>query len=176
MDLSEKQLSSETIYDGKILKLQVDDVTLPDGKIAKRECVRHCGGAAVLFVKDNKIALVKQFRYLYNKAIYEIPAGKLDVGENGETGAKRELEEETGYRANKITHLADIYPSPGYTDEIIHIYFAEDATFIGQRLDEGEFLNCLFMPLDEVLQKIDSGEICDAKTVTAIYKYLLMKK
>jgi ADP-ribose pyrophosphatase len=175
MNLEEKRVKSNVIYDGKILKLEVDDVILPDGKNAKRECVRHNGGAAVLFVKDNKIALVKQFRYVYGKEIYEIPAGKLNVGENPDVSALRELEEETGYRAQKLIHLCDIYPTPGYTNEIIHIYFTDSASFIGQKLDEDEFLNCTFMPIEEVLKKIDSGEICDAKTIVAVYKYIIAK-
>jgi ADP-ribose pyrophosphatase len=173
MSFEEKQVNSTLIYDGKILKLNVDEVVLPDGKKSKRECVRHSGGAAVLFVKDNKIALVRQYRYLYGKEIYEIPAGKVNKGEDFLISAQRELEEETGYRADKLTHLGDIYPSPGYTDEIIHIYFAQEATFVGQKLDEGEFLNCKFFDVKDVIKMIESGEICDAKTVVAVYKYLL---
>jgi ADP-ribose pyrophosphatase len=175
MSLVEKKIKSKVVYDGKILKLEVDDVTLPDGTYSQRECVRHSGGAAVLFVKDGNVALVRQYRYLYGKEIYEIPAGKLNDGENPQAGAKRELEEETGYRADKLVHLGDIYPSPGYTDEIIYLYFAPTAIYCGQKLDVGEFLNCMFMPLDKVIEMIADGEITDAKTVTAVYKYLLDK-
>lgn len=175
MDLTEKKISSRTVYDGKILRLTVDSVELPDKKQSVRECVRHCGGAAVLLVIGGKVALVKQYRYLYGKAIYEIPAGKMEEGEDPAVAAARECEEETGYRA-EVKHLVDIYPSPGYTDEVIHIYLAENAQFVGQKTDEGEFLTCGFMPLDEVIKMIESCEICDAKTVTAIYKYLAIKK
>lgn len=171
MKLTEKKLSSRTVYDGRILKLDVDVVLLPDGKKTLRECVRHTDGAAVLLVIDGKVALVKQFRYLYGKEIYEIPAGKMESGEDAAKAAARECEEETGYRA-EVKHLLDIYPSPGYTDEIIHIYLAEKAEFAGQRTDEGEFLTCCFKPLDEVVKLIEKGEICDAKTVAAIYKYI----
>lgn len=171
MNLEENRVSSRKIYDGKILKLFVDGVELPDGSESKREYVRHCGGAAVLLIEGGKVALVKQYRYVYGKEIYEIPAGKLDDGEEPIEGAARELEEETGYRA-ELKRLAEIYPSPGYTDEVISVYMAVNAKFIGQKTDEGEFLSCEFVPLDEVVQMIERGEICDAKTVVAIYKYL----
>lgn len=174
MNLQEKKLKSNTVYKGKILSLEVDEVELPDGKISCRECVRHSGGAAVLFVKDNKILLVNQFRYLYGKPIYEIPAGKLNEGENPEIAAARELEEETGFRA-ELSHMLDIYPTPGYTDEIIHIYFAEKYETTEQKLDEGEFLNYSFVEIEKVLKMIESGKINDAKTIIAVYKYLLQK-
>lgn len=172
MKLTEKKISSELLYDGKIMKVYLDDVALPDGKRAKREFIRHCGGAAVLFIKDGCVALVKQFRYAYGKETYEIPAGKIDEGEQIERAALRELEEETGYRAEKAERFLEIYPSPGYTDEIIHIFKVNKADFVGEKLDDGEFLNCEFMPLDSVLKRIERGEICDAKTVSAVYKYL----
>lgn len=175
MNFKEEKLSSRVIYDGKILKLEVDKVRLPDGSESVRECVRHSGGAAVLFIVENKVALVKQYRYLYGKEIYEIPAGKMEEDEDPAVAAMRECEEETGYRA-KVKHLVDIYPSPGYTDEIIHVYLAECVEFFGQHTDEGEFLTCEFVPLEKVINMIESGEICDAKTVAAIYKYLLIKK
>ncbi|MDE6598324.1 MAG: NUDIX hydrolase [Clostridia bacterium] len=174
MSLTEKRINSKTVYDGKILTLTVDEVSLPDRNISVRECVRHSGGAAVLLVNDGKVLLVKQFRYLYGKEIYEIPAGKLNDGEDAAVGAARELEEETGYRA-KLVHALDLYPSPGYTDEVIHIFFADKFEFVGQKLDAGEFLNCIFIPLDDVLKMIESGEICDAKTVAAVYKYISNK-
>ena len=172
MKLTEKKISSKLIFDGKILKLYVDGVELPDGNKSVREYVRHCGGAAVLFIKDDCVALVKQFRYAYAKEIYEIPAGKIDEGETPSHAAKRELEEETGYRAVDVYPLLEIYPSPGYTNEIIHVFHAKTAEFVGSKLDEGEFLNCEFIPLKDVLKLIESGEICDAKTVSAIYKFV----
>lgn len=175
MKLHETKLNSKTIYSGKILKLEVDEVELPDGKIARRECVRHSGGAAVLLIEDEKVLLVRQFRYLYGKPIYEIPAGKLNEGEDAKAAAARELEEETGFVA-ELSHLLDVYPSPGYTDEIIRIYFADSFTESKQKLDDDEFLNCCFINLDEVLKMIADGEICDAKTIAAIYKFLLTKK
>lgn len=174
MNLTEKKLSSRTVYDGKILKLTVDEVQLPDGNKSVRECVRHCGGAAVLLVLGGKVALVKQHRYMYGKDIYEIPAGKLEAGEEPSKGAARECEEETGYRA-EMEKLLEIYPSPGYTDEVIHIFLAKNARFVGSHTDDGEFLTCEFIPLERVVKMIERGEICDAKTVTAIYKFLTIK-
>lgn len=171
MDTAEKKISSKLIYKGKILSLYVDGVELPNGETSYRECVRHSGGACVLFIKEGKVALVRQYRYLYGKEIYEIPAGKMEEGEDAKISAVRELEEETGYRA-EVTHLLDIYPTPGYIDEIIHIYLAKEGEFVGQKLDDGEFLNLFFIPLEQVVKMIESGEICDAKTVAAIYKYL----
>ncbi len=172
MNFTEKKLSSEEIYNGKIIKVRLDKVELPDGSSSFREYVRHCGGAAVLYVKEGKIALVKQYRYVYGKEIYEIPAGKIDEGESGEEAAKRELEEETGYRATALKKLLDVYPSPGYTDEVIAIYYAPNADFVGEKHDEGEFLSAQFFPVCEVKKMIDEGVICDAKTVAAVYKYL----
>lgn len=176
MKLEEKKVSSNTVYSGKILRLDVDEVELPDGKPAVRECVRHTGGAAALFIREGKVALVRQYRYLYGEELYEIPAGKLERGEDARLSAMRELEEETGYRAASAKHLLDIYPTPGYTDEVIHIYLIDEAVYTAQRLDEGEFLNVEFLPLCEVLSLIESGAIKDAKTVCAVLKYVSASK
>ncbi len=176
MNLDERTINSKQIYDGRVVKLYLDDVELADGKKTIRECIRHSGGAAVLFIKDNKIAMVKQFRYPYGKAIYEIPAGKIDKGENPENTARRELEEETGYTAKTLKFMFKLYPTPGYTDEIIYVYYAEDAEFTHVHLDEGENLNCEFLPVEEVERMCKEGEICDAKTLCAVYKYLLEQK
>ena len=175
MNLQEKKITGKTLYDGKIISLNLDEVELPDGSTSFREYVKHSGGAAILLIKDNKVLLVKQFRYAYNKEIYEIPAGKLNKDEDPKVAATRELEEETGYKA-ELVHMADIYPTPGYTDEIIHIYHAQKYEFVGQKLDEGEFLNCQFIDIETVLKMIESGEIADAKTIIAVYKYLLSQK
>ena len=174
MNLNEKKLKTKTVYSGKIVKLEVDEVELPDGTISHRECVRHNGGACVLLIKDEKVLLVNQFRYLYGKPIYEIPAGKLNSGEDPKLAAARELEEETGYKP-ELVHLLDIYPTPGYTDEIIHIYFAKSYEVSKQHLDDGEFLNYCFIDIQTVLKMIESGEIKDAKTIIALYRYLLTK-
>lgn len=171
MKLTEKRKGTQLLYDGKILQLRLDEVELPNGAEAKREYVVHSGGAAVLFIKDGAVALVKQYRYAYGEEIYEIPAGKLNAGEEPKTAALRELEEETGYRATNAEPILEIYPSPGYTNEIIHIYLVKNAEFVGEKPDADEFLNCEFMPFDKVLRLIASGNINDAKTISAIYKY-----
>lgn len=129
----------------------------------------------MLFVDEGKVLLVKQFRYAYGREIFEIPAGKLNAGEAPQLAAARELEEETGYKA-EIVRLAEIYPTPGYTDEIIYIFLAKNAVHTAQKLDEGEFLNVKFIPIEKVVEMIDSGEINDAKTIVAIYKYILQQK
>ncbi len=176
MNLTEKKIDGRVVYEGKILKLELDEVELPDGSMSKRECVRHSGGAAVLYVSDDNVLLVKQFRYLYGKEIYEIPAGKLEHGENAAFAAARELEEETGYKAEILIPLLRIYPSPGYTDEIIHVYFTDKCKRTSKKPDEGEFVDCEFLPIDKVLKMIESGEISDGKTVAAIYKYIAIIK
>lgn len=175
MNFFEKRLNSQTVYQGKILKLNVDKVLLCDGTQSFREYVRHSGGAAVLLIQNGKVLLVKQFRYAYGKEIYEIPAGKLEEGENPIIAAARELREETGYKA-ELEYFLNIYPSPGYTDEIIHVYFAKNPEFEEVKRDEGEFLDFEFIDIEKVYKMIDNGEICDAKTVAAMLKYKTLKK
>ena len=170
MKFSEQKLKSQTVYCGKVVTLEVDDVLLPNGNKGIRECVRHSGGAAVLLVRDGKVLLVKQYRYPYGKEIYEIPAGKLNKGEEPLKAAQRELEEETGYQA-ELVHALDVYPSPGYTDEIIHIYFASEVKEGKLNPDDDEFINHEFIGFDKVLEMIEIGEICDSKTIAAVYKY-----
>lgn len=171
MELNEKTLKSEQIYDGRIVKVYKDDVEIVDGRKACREVVRHSGGVVILAFKDSKTLLfVRQFRYPMKEVMLELPAGKLEYGEDPFVAAKRELEEETGYHAEKWTDLGYVYTSPGYSDEKLYLYKAEDLTYIGQNLDEGEILEPLEFSYDEVLQKIRNGEIVDAKTLCAILR------
>ena len=165
MNLEEKTLSTKTLYSGKVVTLELSEAELPNGNNALREVVRHPGGAAVLLVNDGKILLERQFRFPYNKVIWEIPAGKLNKGENPEHAARRELEEETGYRAEKLERLVEVYPSPGYTDEIIYVFKADAATLEKQHLDDDEFVNAEFVEIPRIEEMIESGEICDAKTI-----------
>lgn len=172
MNFEEKKLDSKTVFSGKILSVDVDKVELPDGRESFRECIRHQGGAAVLFIEDGKVLLVKQYRYVYGKEIYEIPAGKLEVGEPPEKAAVRELKEETGIVAEELVRMFCLYPSPGYTDEVIHVFRVGKYRKAEQKLDEGEFLDVEFKEIGEVLEMIEDGRINDAKTVAAVYGYL----
>lgn len=171
MDFTEKTIASEMIYDGRILKFKMDKVELPNGEIGERELVEHPGGVAVAAVDDDgNILLVEQYRKPYEKNISEIPAGKLDKGETAEACGRRELEEETGYIAEKFEYLGECYPSVGYTNEIIRIFLAVGLKKTSQRLDDDEFLNVYRVPLREMLKRIMNNEIADAKTVMGIMK------
>lgn len=172
MDFDEKTINQEYLYKGKILNLKKDQVLLPDGNPAIREMVEHSGGSAILCEKDGKILLVKQFRYPYKEVIYEIPAGKLNAGEDPEETAIRELEEEGGIRAEKITKLFDVYPTPAYTNEIIRIYRAEGLTETQIHLDKDEFLSAEWVDKDKIKEMISRGEIKDAKTLIALLSVL----
>lgn len=172
MDFEEKTLDKNTLYSGKILNLRKDTVILPDGKTSIREIVEHSGGSAVLCEKDGKILMVRQFRYAYKEEIWEIPAGKVNSGENSKDTAFRELEEEGGVKADKMELMFTLYPSPGYTSEIIRIYRAEGLTAARQNLDEDEFLSALWIEKSRLKEMIKSGEIKDAKTLVALLSVL----
>ena len=172
MDFKEHTLSGEYLYQGKILKLKKDVVRLPDGKESVREVVEHSGGSAVYCEKDGKVLLVKQWRYPYKEEVLEIPAGKLNPNEDPELTAIRELEEEGGIKASKVKKVFDIYPSPGYTDEIIRIYKAEEFVETKAHLDEDEFLSALWIEKSELRKMLKNGEIKDGKTVIALLKFL----
>jgi ADP-ribose pyrophosphatase len=172
MQFKEKTIKEEYIYKGKILNLRKDQITLPDGNAAVREVVEHSGGSCILCEKDGKILLVKQFRYPYKKELLELPAGKLNAGESPEQTAIRELEEEGGVIAGRVVKMFDVYPSPGYTDEIIRIYKAEDITLGKKHLDEDEFLSSVWIEKEKLKAMIDNGEIKDGKTLIALLKVL----
>ena len=175
MQYEEKTVRKNYIYQGKILSLRVDDAILPDGKPCKREIVEHSGGACALCVEAGKVLFVKQYRYAYGETVYELPAGKLNAGEDPFLAAQRELEEETGVRAEKLELLYEIYPSVGYTNERIYIYLAHGGKRVEAHLDEGEFLDVEWIELERVRKMLKSGEIKDAKTVIALQAYLLMQ-
>ena len=172
MDLTERTVRKKYVYKGKIVNLRCDDAALPDGKPCKREMIEHPGGASVLCVVDGKIALVRQFRYAYGEAIYEIPAGKLDKDEDPMLAAGRELSEETGLVAGRLELMFVLYPTPGYTNEKIYIYEAVGVRAGRQHLDEGEFLNVEYLPVGDVLAMIERGELHDAKTIVAVLEYV----
>lgn len=172
MIFEEKTVESKKIYNGKIINVRVDTVEMPEGKTAERDIVEHPGGVGVVAVTDDrKVIMVKQFRKPIEKAIYEIPAGKMDKdGEDPEKCGRRELEEETGYRCKELKYLGYMYPSPGFTDEITHIYLA-DKLFKGEtHPDDDEFIDVEYFDFEEIKKKIMNNEINDAKTVFGILK------
>lgn len=171
--LTEKTISTEPIFNGKIISLQIDTVELPDGTRATREVVRHPGAVAVLAVKDGRLLLVDQYRQPLGRCELEIPAGKLEKGEDPLEAARRELQEETGYQCGKLTLLHSFYTSPGFADEIIHVYLAEQLTSGEAAPDEDEFLEVVEASFDEVQQYIAEGRIADAKTILAAYIWQL---
>ena len=168
MDFEEKTLEKNVIYSGKILNLRKDRVSLPDGKAGVREIVEHSGGSAILCEKDGKILMVKQFRYAYKEEIWEIPAGKVNAGEDSVKTALRELEEEGGIKADNMELLFTVYPSPGYTSEIIRIYRATGLTETRAHLDEDEFLSAEWIEKPRLKNMIERGEIKDSKTLIAL--------
>lgn len=175
MDLTEKTLSSEKIFDGRILHVRRDTVELPDGSRGFREVVDHPGGVCVLALDDeNRALLVSQYRYPYEKVLREIPAGKLEYGEDPAQAAIRELKEETGAAAGDFRPLGELYPSPGYCGEIIRMYLARELTFGEAHPDEDEFLNLERVPFDQLVEQVLSGEIKDAKTIAAVLKGKLL--
>ena len=178
-DLREVQTASEEIFDGTIVHLYKDTVTLPNGHPATREVIRHIGAVAVVPVTDDgKVIVERQFRYPLDRVITEIPAGKLDSAtEDRLSAAKRELQEETGYTADTWTELGDFHPTAAYCDEKITLYLATGLHQGERHLDDDEFLNVMAVPIEELVADIMSGRITDGKTQTAILKaYFLLKK
>ncbi len=174
--LYEKTLHSETIYEGRIIDLRVEDVELPNGKQSKRELIDHPGAVAVIAeTPDHKILAVRQYRKALDKAIVEIPAGKLEPGEKPEVTAVRELEEETGYTCDSLEKVISFYTSPGFANELVHLYVAKGLEKKGeQSADEDEFLDVLHLTIEEMEKMVESQEIHDAKTAYALM-YLQMK-
>jgi ADP-ribose pyrophosphatase len=176
--LEEKTIKSEKIFSGRVISLQVDDVELPNGKTSTREIIKHPGAVAILpITEDGKIVMVEQYRKALERTLVEIPAGKLEKGEDPESSARRELEEETGYVCTNLDWLISFYTSPGFADEIVHVYLAtglskkEDAA----GLDEDEFVNIVELSLSEAKQYIEDKKIYDAKTAYAV-QYLELKE
>ncbi len=173
MNLTERTVSSQTLFEGKIVRLTLDQVQLPDGKPARREVVYHPGGVGVLALdEDNNVTLVRQYRYPIRKVLLEVPAGKLDHGaeEDRLLGAQRELSEETGLEASEWTYLGYTLASPGFCDEALHMYLARGLTRKESHLDEDEFLDVVTMPFDELVKQVMDGTITDAKTVALTLK------
>ena len=180
-DFEEKTIKRQEIFKGKIIDVYLDDVKLPDGNVAKRELVFHPGGVGVLAItSEDKIVLVKQFRKPLEQVLLEIPAGKIETGEGRtplETGA-RELEEETGYRAESYEHVTSMYLSPGFANEKLHIYHAKNLFKVENPLpkDDDEVLEIYELDFTEANEKLRSGEICDAKTIVAMQHWALLRE
>lgn len=177
-NLDESTLTSEEIFDGQVVHLFKDTVTLPNGKPATREVIRHVGAVAIVpMTDDGKVIVERQFRYPLNQVITEIPAGKLDSkSEDRLAAAKRELEEETGLLADEWICLEDYVPAAAYCDEVITMYLAKGLHIGTRNLDEDEFLNIMEVDLEELVEDIMQGKIADGKTQVAILKVWNMLK
>lgn len=170
MDLTEKQLTSETVFQGKLLHVLRDTVALPDGKPAVREYISHPGAVVIIALGDDgKLIFERQFRYPVGRVFLELPAGKIDPGEDIAETARRELLEETGHTAQTWRYLGVMHPCIGYANERIEIFLATGLTRGEACLDEGEFLELTALSLDEAAEAVRTGEITDAKTITALF-------
>ena len=168
--LREDVISSEDIYGGIFLKMKRDKVSLPDGEVAIREYLTHPGAVAIVAIlNDGRVLLERQFRYPIDKACIEIPAGKLEIGEDHLSCAKRELEEETGYTATKWSYIRRIHPVISYSTEFIDIYLAEGLVPGPSHLDDEEFLDVFAAPLEQLITWVEEGEISDVKTTISAY-------
>jgi len=175
-DLPRDQVASRRIYSGRVLNLDVDTVRFPNGQTGELEMIRHPGAAAVVPVlssdgaADPQLLLIRQYRYAAGGPIWEIPAGRLEEGEDPETCARRELLEEAGATAGRWQRLTTIYTTPGFTDERIHIFAARDLVVREHetRRDPDEFMDAHPVPMSQALKMIRDGEMIDAKTVTAV--------
>lgn len=167
----EKTLTSETVYSGKVIDVERDEIELCTGRKSIREVVRHSGGVVIVAVKDSEtIFMVKQFRYPLGAVSLELPAGKLEKGEDPNEACKRELSEETGCTAETWTSLGFIYPTPGFCDEKLYLYKAEKLTCGKSHPDEGEIIEFFEYKLDDVFSMIKNGEINDSKTICALMR------
>ncbi|MEE1224664.1 MAG: NUDIX hydrolase [Clostridia bacterium] len=171
MDYSEKTLASKRVYEGIIINVSIEDVELPDGRVAKREVVEHNGGVGVIALDDDNYAyMVRQYRVPARTMMLEIPAGKLEKGENPLECGKRELIEETGYKAEEFVHLGEYYATPGYCGEKLNIYLAKNLEFVGDNPDDGEFVEVEKYHIDELYNMVMENKIYDTKTAIAILK------
>jgi len=170
MDLTEKQLDSRVVYNGGFIEVLKDAVQLPDGSRSTREYITHPGAVAMLALLDNgKLVMERQYRYPLHREFIELPAGKIDEGEDILVTAQRELLEETGYVAREWIHLTTAWPCIGYSDERMEYFLARGLTHQGSRLDEGEFLEVFELSPEEALQWVRAGKIDDSKTIVGLF-------
>lgn len=171
MDKVEKKLNSQSIYEGRVIKVSKDEVLCPNGSTSIREIVHHRGGVGVLFKLNDKFVLEKQYRYAFNEEMIEIPAGKLEEGEIPLPAAEREMLEETGYRPLEMIFLGDMYPTVGYSNEVIHLYYCDKAIKEERHLDSDEVIDLFTLSFEEIEQLIAENKIKDSKTIAAFYLY-----
>ena len=172
MIVEEKTLSSERIYEGKILNLRKDTVTVKNGGTSHREIVEHNGGVIILGItREGKIPMIRQYRKAAGQVMFELPAGKLEAGEDPAEAALREFREETGYTAESIKHIAEFFPTVGYSEEILHIYFAENLTKGVTDFDDNESIDIEEYFPEELYEIIDTGKMNDGKTLIALLLY-----
>ncbi len=167
----EKTIQTKRVFKGKVISLQVDDVLLPNGKESKREIVKHPGAVAVIaLTADDRIVFVEQYRKPLERSLLELPAGKMEPNEAAEKTARRELEEETGYTTESLTYITSFYTSPGFADELIHLYYTDRLICLKEpvALDEDEFVEVRYLTLEEAEQCVVNQEIYDAKTAYAL--------
>lgn len=170
MILAEKKIKSNRKFLGNIIDVYQDEVQLPNGKITTRDLVRHCQAVVIIpILADGSIVFVEQYRYPLQEVLLELPAGKMDVGEEALTCAKRELQEETGYNSSAIKYLGKIATTPGFCDEIIHVFLAENLQAGKACPDEDEFLNVKILNNSEVTSYIQQGKLYDSKSIAALY-------
>ena len=171
MELKETTLTSKLVYDGGLLKVYYDTVELVNGAECWREVIRHPGAVVMVPVdEEGNVYLVRQFRYPYGRVLLEVPAGKLEWGEDPSHAARRELEEEIGARADSWTPMGEMLPTPGFCDELQHVYLARGLTFGESHPDEDEFLEPVKLPLREAVDMAVDGRLADSKTVAAILR------
>lgn len=176
MQLREKLFKRRKVFSGRAVGFFVDTVTLPDGKKATREYLDHPGAVAVLpFVDPKRIVLVKQYRFPVSEITYEIPAGKLDPGENIRTCVRRELQEETGFKAREVRKILSYWPTPAFSNEILHVFTARGLTASAKSPDEDEFIDHVIVPFSQALAWVRNGRIRDSKTVIAILYWAARK-
>ena len=177
MDKKEKTLSSQKIYQGKVINVRKDEVLCPNGLTSLREIVSHHGGVGILIKVDDQFIIEKQYRYAFDEEMYELPAGKLEEDEDPLEAAKRELLEETGYRPLEMIHLGDMYPTCGYSNEVIHLYYCPKYVKEERHLDNDEFIDLVFLTIEEIETLIKKGQIKDSKllSVLTLYKEKILK-
>lgn len=174
-DLIEKKISGSIVFKGRLLEVHKDEVLLPDGNTTGREYIAHPGAAAIIVIDGDDIYMERQFRYPVGEVILEIPAGKLDIGEDILTGAKRELKEETGLVCDNLIKIGSMYNSVGYSNEVIHFFLAKDFKQGTNNLDYEEFIDVVKMPFNKVLDMVINNQIKDSKTAYGILMYHELK-